>query len=95
MVGELDVAIAGRPATLQFVGDHIRLRLQDYRSAWAVRSTPLPDLSGWGRWLAHLGLDLRLQIGEASTVQLFPNPGWLVRLSSPAIRQLARQEPTQ
>lgn len=89
MVGELNVAIAGQPATLEFAGDLIRLHLKDYQSAWRVHRTPFPDVSGWGRWLAKSGFQLQLRIGRSKSLELFPNPHWALRLSSPVARALS------
>lgn len=86
MVGELDVVIAGQKATIQFLNDHILLCISDYKTARKIIKTPMPDLSLAGRLLSFSETGLLTQIGRRKPFELFPQPSWIVRLLSPAVR---------
>jgi hypothetical protein len=90
MVGELDVASAGQTATIEFLRDRILLHFADYASARAISGCILPSPAAIGRLLSFGDIGLMAQIGNRKSVQLFPQPSWIVRLLSPAIREMAR-----
>ena len=87
MVGELDVAIAGHQATIEFLGEQILFRFPNYRSARAVGTCPLPSRA-LARLLLSNEIVLRAQIGHRAPFELFPRPNWFVRWFSPAIRRM-------
>ena len=86
MVGELDVAIAGQKATVHFLNDHVLLSFSDYKTAREIMKTPMPDLTLAGRLLSFSEIGLRTRIGRRKPFELFPQPSWIVRLLSPAVR---------
>jgi hypothetical protein len=90
MVGELDVAIADQNATIEFLGDQILFHFQDYATARAVTTRPLPSLSLVGNLLSFGELRLRAQIGKRKPIELFPQASWIVRMLSPAIREMVK-----
>ena len=85
MVGEVNVAIAGQNATIQFLNDQIVLEISDYKTAWKIMKTPMPNLSLAARLLSFSEIGLMTRIGNRKPVELFPEPSWIVRLLSPSI----------
>ena len=94
MVGELDVAIADQNATIEFLGDQILFHFQDYATARAVTNRPFPSLALVGKLLSIGELRLQAQIGKRKPIELFPQASWIVRLLSPAIREMMRSART-
>ncbi|MFT5299694.1 MAG: hypothetical protein ACI87E_002258 [Mariniblastus sp.] len=90
MVGELDVTIADQNATIEFLGNQILFRFQDYATAWSISNRPLPSPSIVGKLLSFGELKLRAQIGKRKPIDLFPQAGWIVRMLSPAIREMGK-----
>lgn len=88
MVGELAVAIADQHATIEFLGDHILFRFDDYRTARAIVSQPLPSLGPIGRLMSWSDTGLKAQIGKRKPIELFPRPSWIVRWLSSAVREM-------
>ena len=88
MVGELDVEIADQKATIEFLNDHVLFRFADYKTARAVVGRPLPSLVRIGRLLTWSEIGLKAQIGRRKPIELFPEPGWIVRWLSPAVREM-------
>ena len=86
MVGELEVAIAGHSATFHFLNDHILLSIGNYTTARAILKTPMPDLSLAGKLLSFSEIALLSRVGKRKPFELFPQPSWIVRLLSPAVR---------
>ena len=85
MVGEVNVAIAGQNATIQFLNDQIVLEISDYKTAWKIMKTTMPNLSLAARLLSFSEIGLMTRIGSRRPVELFPKPSWIVRLLSPSI----------
>ncbi len=92
MVGELDVAIADQTATISLTNEKIVFHISDFKTARALLKTRVPDWSLGGRLLRKLGAVVYVQIGQRKPVEIFPRPGWVVRLLSPAIRGLIKSE---
>ena len=88
MVGELDVAIADRKMTIEFLGDQIMLCFPDYASARAVMGQPLPSLSPVGKLLSFSQIGLRAKVGKRHAIELFLRPSWFTKLLSPAVREM-------
>jgi len=90
MVGELHVAIAGQNVTAISLSDHVLLRIPNFRSALALRNRPIQGLDSIGKLLSIRQLRLKLQIGQRKVTDLFPQPGWFLRLLSPTVREIVR-----
>ena len=90
MVGELDVAIAGHKATVQFSNNRILMCISDYKTARRIMKTPMPDLSLAGRLLSFSQIELLTRIGSRNPFELFPQPSWIVRLLSPTVRGMSK-----
>ena len=90
MVGELDVVIAGQKATILFLRDHVVLRFAGYRSALAVASRLIPRPKQIGKLLALSEIGLGVQIGKRRQIELYPQPGLLVRWLTPAVREMVQ-----
>ncbi len=88
MVGELDVAIADQNATIEFLRDHVLFRFADYRTARAVLGQPMPSLEPIGKMLSWSKIGLKSQVGKRKPIELFPEPSWIVRWLSPAVREM-------
>ena len=90
MVGELDVAIAGHRATIEFLGEQILFRFPNYRSARAIATHPIPSDRALARLFVSNEIVLRAQVGQREPFELFPRPYWFVRWFSPAIRRMMK-----
>ena len=88
MVGERDVAIAGQTATIEFLQDRILFHFADYATARAIVNRPLLSLARIGGLLSFCEIGLQAKVGKRKPVELFPQPRWIVRLLSPAIREM-------
>ncbi len=88
MVGELDVAIADHKATIEFLSEQILFRFPDYKTALAIVNRPLPSLRALGKLLSFSEIALKAQVGKRRSFELFPQPSWIVRWLSPAIREM-------
>lgn len=88
MVGELNLAIADQNATVEFAGDEISLYFPDYKTAREMMRHPMPSLKLLGRLLSWSELRLKARVGERKPFELIPDPSWIVRLLSPAIREI-------
>ncbi len=88
MVGELDVAIAGHQATIEFLSEQILFRFPNYRSARAISIRPLPSYRPLTQLLLSNEIVVRAQIGRREPFEIFPRPNWFVRWFSPAIRRM-------
>lgn len=88
MVGELNVAIADHKATIEFLSEQILFRFSDYKTARAIVIRPLPSLRPIGKLLSFSEIVLKAQVGKRKPIELFPQPSWIVRWLSPAIREM-------
>ena len=88
MAGELELAVAGRTARLNFLSDHIVLQIADYRSAAALVRVPTPDLGPLGKLLNFSEMKVLAQVGKRKPIEIFPDPGRLARWLSPKVREL-------
>ena len=88
MVGELHVAIADQTATIEFLRDRILFHFADYATARVIVKRPLPSLAPLARLLSLSAIGLQAQIGNRKPIELFPRPSWIVRLLSPAVREM-------
>ena len=88
MVGELDVAVADRKATIKFLSDHVLFCFPDYRSAFAIVGQPRPSLKPIAKLLSFTGIGLKAKIGSRNPFELFPQPSWFVRWLNPAVREM-------
>ena len=88
MVGELDVAIAGHKATIEFLGEQILFRFPNYRSARAISIRPLPTYRPLAQLFLSNEIVVRAQVGQREPFELFPRPNRFVRWFSPAIRRM-------
>ncbi len=88
MVGELDVAIADQKATIEFLSDHALFRFADYKTARTVVGQPMPSLGPIAKLLQWSEIGLKAQIGKRKPIELFPQPSWMVRWLSPAVREM-------
>jgi hypothetical protein len=91
MVGELDVSIADQPLTIEFLGDTILFKMKSLRSAAAVARIPSPDLKPLGKLLAFGQMKVAAKVGDRRPIELFPQPGWLVKIIAPRFRDMASQ----
>ena len=88
MAGELELAVAGRTARLNFLSDHIVLQIADYRSAAALVRVPTPDLGLLGKLLNFSEMKVLAQVGKRKPIEIFPDPGRIARWLSPKVREL-------
>lgn len=88
MAGELELAVVGRTARLNFLSDHIVLHIADYRSAAAIMRVPTPDLGPLGKLLNFSEMKILAQVGKRKPMEIFPNPGRIARWLSPKVREL-------
>jgi hypothetical protein len=90
LAGSLLVAVSGHSAEIDLAGNRILLRFSDIRSARSFQKRGLFDPKALGRGLSRGGLTLSARISQGRTIELFPNPGWMVRLLSPAVRRMMK-----
>ncbi len=88
MVGELNIAIAGRHATIDFLGDQVLVRFTDYRTAIAFARQQIPKTKLFGRLLAWGEFRVKAQVGDGSPVEILPNPNLILQWLSPTLRNL-------
>lgn len=91
MVGELEASIADHPLTIEFLGDSILFKIESLRTAAAIARIPSPDLTPLGRLLAFGQIKLEAKLGSRGPIELFPQPGWIVRILAPRFRDMASQ----
>ena len=89
-VGSLDAACSGRKTSIEIGADRVLFKIADLKSVLFWREVPIPQprLLIWMLNLAEL--KLYAQIGQRKPIELFPKPNWIVRWSSPAVRELLR-----
>ena len=88
MIGELDLAQAGRNAQIQFNEDTVLIRFPDYRTAIGMVWAPMPSLDRLGVPMKFGSVVLKAQIGDRRPLELFPKPHWIVNLLSPSVRRM-------
>lgn len=88
MAGELEIAVVGRTARLNFLSDHIVLQIADYRSAAAIIRVPTPDLGPLGKLLNFSEMKILAQVGKRKPIDIFPKPARIARWLSPKVREL-------
>lgn len=90
MVGSVDAASSGHQVVIDFREDRMVFRFPDYRTANKLQSDiPLPQVQGTAKVLAGLNQSVYAKIGKRREIQIFPQPSWIVRLLSPAVRKFA------
>ena len=90
MVGGMDLETAGQNLTVKFLGEEILLCFGDLKAAREIIGQPMPSLRLIGKLLSFSELRLKAKVGERKPIELFPEPSWVVRLLSPAIREMVQ-----
>lgn len=88
MVGELDVSVADQETKVLFMEDHIIFRFTNYRSAWSTVNQAVLCTGFIGKFLSFSKIGLMAQFGKRHPIELFPQPGWILRWLSPAVRKM-------
>jgi len=88
MAGSVEANSSGHSTLIQFDGKRILFRIADFRSARKLQATPIPGPALVRQLLSFADLEVYAQVGKRKKTELFPNPGWVVRLLSPQLRRL-------
>lgn len=90
LAGELHVSVAGQQFRIRGDANTLTVLVPRWRAAYALRVIPMPTrLLARGLRLGRL--ELRAQVADRPSFQLFPKTGLLVKLLSPSIRELNRE----
>lgn len=84
-------AFTGHQATIDFLSDSVVLRFPNFRAAAAMASVPESKLLTLGGILSWSELRLMAQIGQRHPFEVYPRPGWIVRLISPSVRRMLKK----
>lgn len=90
VAGDLTIESSGHPSQMLFEGKQITLSFGSLMAARTMSSIRLPNPDAIGNLLQAGGFSLHANVGQRGSVELFPNPGLLVRLMFPQVRALAK-----
>jgi hypothetical protein len=88
LVGAIEASCSGHETLIDFLDDRIVLRFKDYRTAGRLQQLPWPSPELLARALKFSKQTLCVQLGQRKEFELFPSPGWLVKLLSPKLRRM-------
>jgi hypothetical protein len=84
VTGRLKGTFAGRPVELLAERREVCLRVHNLRSVWTLRRYVSSATERIVRRLNANGIRVRLNIGRAWTVEVSPNPHFVIRLLFPS-----------
>lgn len=87
VTGRLAGTLDGRPVEVQAAGHDIRVSVANLRAAWLLRRSVfgmMPVL----RVAQAAGLGLRLSVASRTTVEVLPEPSFVLRLLVPALAKV-------
>ena len=72
------------------MGERVVIRVPSYRAAGKLQQTTLPNPAMLARLLRFSEQSVFAQVGSRKEIEIFPKPGWIVRMLNPQLRQMAK-----
>ncbi len=86
--GELQWSVAGLNSNVQFNDRDLIIRTERMRDLRQLATVTIPD--PLIQVLSRGDLSIYVQSGWLRQVEIFPNPGWLVKLMFPGVKRLVQ-----
>ena len=75
---------------IDFLGDRVVVRFPSFRAAGKMQQTKLPNPAMLARLLRFSQQAVFAKVGSRKEIEVFPNPGWIVRMLNPQLRQMVK-----